>query len=42
MMTVLCVVPTWIVLSELEHSHEVQDVQETTVERIDKTADVSS
>lgn len=22
--TILCVVPTWIVLSELEHSHEVQ------------------
>jgi MFS family permease len=41
-MTVLCVVPTWIVLSELEHSHEVQDFQETTVERIDKTADESS
>jgi hypothetical protein len=38
-MTVLCVVPTWIVLSGLEHSHEVQ---ETTVECIDKTADESS
>ncbi|KAJ0418218.1 major facilitator superfamily domain-containing protein [Aspergillus carlsbadensis] len=26
--TVLCVVPTWIVLSELEHSHEVTVVEE--------------
>ncbi|KAL2827725.1 major facilitator superfamily domain-containing protein, partial [Aspergillus cavernicola] len=26
--TLLCVVPTWIVLSELEHSHEVQVVVE--------------
>ncbi|CZT44950.1 related to DUF895 domain membrane protein [Rhynchosporium secalis] len=24
-MTVLCVAPTWIVLSELEHSHEIQE-----------------
>lgn len=24
-MTVICVVPTWIVLSELEGSHEVQE-----------------
>ncbi|KAL2835829.1 major facilitator superfamily domain-containing protein [Aspergillus pseudoustus] len=26
--TVLCVVPTWIVLSELEHSHEITVVEE--------------
>jgi len=26
--TLLCVVPTWIVLSELEHSHEVKVVEE--------------
>jgi hypothetical protein len=26
--TLLCVVPTWIVLSELEHSHEVQVIAE--------------
>jgi hypothetical protein len=29
--TVLCVVPTWIVLSELEHSHEVTVVEEDVV-----------
>ncbi|CEN60704.1 hypothetical protein ASPCAL03139 [Aspergillus calidoustus] len=29
--TVLCVVPTWIVLSELEHSHEVTVVEEDIV-----------
>jgi hypothetical protein len=38
-MTILCVVPTWVVLSELEHSHEIQ---ETTVEPINKTADDSN
>ena len=32
--TLLSVVPTWIVISELEHSHEVQVVAEDT-----KTAD---
>ena len=26
--TLLCIYPTWIVLSELTHSHEVQDVEE--------------
>jgi len=26
--TILCIFPTWIVLSELEHSHEVQVVAE--------------
>ena len=34
-MTVLCVFPTWIVLSELEQSHEVQDVVKTTDEDVD-------
>ncbi|KAL3490991.1 major facilitator superfamily domain-containing protein [Aspergillus germanicus] len=29
--TVLCVVPTWIVLSELEHSHEVTVIEEDVV-----------
>ncbi|KAL2849745.1 major facilitator superfamily domain-containing protein [Aspergillus pseudodeflectus] len=29
--TVLCVIPTWIVLSELEHSHEVTVVEEDIV-----------
>lgn len=38
-MTVLCVVPTWIVLSELEHSHEVQEELETTVKPVHKIAD---
>ncbi|KAL4808588.1 major facilitator superfamily domain-containing protein [Aspergillus unguis] len=28
--TLLCIVPTWIVISELEHSHEVTVVQEDT------------
>ncbi|KAL4861868.1 hypothetical protein BDV12DRAFT_179719 [Aspergillus spectabilis] len=28
--TLLCVIPTWIVLSELEHSHEVQVIAEET------------
>lgn len=26
--TVLCIIPTWIVLSELDHNHEVQTVPE--------------
>ncbi|KAG4434642.1 hypothetical protein IFR05_009878 [Cadophora sp. M221] len=38
-MTVLCVVPTWIVLSELEHSHEVQ---ETIDEPVSKVMDESN
>jgi hypothetical protein len=33
-MTVLCVVPTWIVLSELEHSHEVQEAIEEPVSKV--------
>lgn len=40
-MTVLCVVPTWIVLSELEHSHEVQDTLEANVESINKVTNDS-
>ncbi|TVY73268.1 UNC93-like protein [Lachnellula suecica] len=40
-MTLLCVVPTWIVLSELEHSHEEQGVVETSGEP-DKTGDLSN
>lgn len=38
-LTVLCVVPTWIVLSELEYSHEAKVVEETSVERVDKGVD---
>lgn len=41
-MTVLCVVPTWIVLSELEDSHEVQEELETTVEPVHKLTDDTS
>lgn len=33
---ILCIVPTWVVLSELEHSHEVRvtdaDVAEKVIE----------
>ena len=35
-MTVICIFPTWMVLSELKSSHEVQAVAETTVEESDK------
>jgi len=35
-MTVLCIFPTWVVLSELKSSHEAQDVGETAVEMADK------
>jgi hypothetical protein len=31
-MTVLCIFPTWIVLSELKSNHEVQEVADTTEE----------
>ncbi len=41
-MTVLCVVPTWIVLSELEHSHEIQEEDVTSIEPINKGADDSN
>jgi hypothetical protein len=38
--TLLCILPTWIVLSELKESHEIQAVEETadgeTSEEIDK------
>ncbi|RDW63477.1 hypothetical protein BP6252_11022 [Coleophoma cylindrospora] len=30
-LTVLCIYPTWIVLSELDHTHEVQETTNTTV-----------
>lgn len=38
-MTALCVLPTWIVLSELEGSHEVQ---ETVDEPVNKVVDDSN
>lgn len=31
-MAILCIFPTWIVLSELDHTHEVQDVRDLSVE----------
>lgn len=34
--TILCILPTWIVLSELEHSHEVQVVAEDTTKTVDE------
>lgn len=34
--TILCILPTWIVLSELEHSHEVQVVAEDTTKAVDE------
>lgn len=40
-MTVLCIIPTWIVLSELEHSHEGEGVQESLAEG-NKTDDDSN
>lgn len=30
--TILCILPTWIVLSELEHSHEVKVTEEVAEE----------
>lgn len=44
-MTILCIFPTWIVLSELDHTHEVRDEQELRVEGGDgpvKTGDDSN
>lgn len=40
-MTILCIFPTWIVLSQLEHSHEVRVVanEDGTVD--DKQATVA-
>ena len=35
-MTVICIFPTWMVLSELKSSHEVQNAAETTVEEADE------
>jgi hypothetical protein len=32
-MTVLCIAPTWIVLSELEHSHEIQEMVDEPVNK---------
>jgi hypothetical protein len=34
--TVLCIVPTWIVLSELKGSHEVQDIAEESQSESDR------
>lgn len=34
--TILCIIPTWIILSELEHSHEVQVVAEDTTKNVDE------
>jgi hypothetical protein len=33
--TVLCIFPTWIVLSELEHSHEVTVTEEDVAKQSD-------
>ena len=33
-MTALCVLPTWIVLSELEGSHEVQETVDEPVNKV--------
>jgi hypothetical protein len=30
--TLLCVIPTWIVISELEHCHEIQVTAEDTTD----------
>lgn len=36
--TLLCIIPTWIVLSELEHSHEVQVVAEDGAKTTEENA----
>jgi hypothetical protein len=35
-MTIFCIFPTWVVLSELEQSHEIQRDLEVRAEEIDK------
>lgn len=39
--TILCILPTWIVLSELEHSHEVKVTDEVTDEVADEVRETS-
>lgn len=38
--TILCILPTWIVLSELEHSHEFQ--AQTEAEEVDADEQIST
>lgn len=33
--TLLCVIPTWIIISELEHTHEVEVRAEDTAKTVD-------
>lgn len=40
--TLLCVVPTWIVLSGLEHSHEIKVTAGTDVSRKDQEVDTKA